>query len=200
MGTYADLRVKQGAETTRPTVTITAAGIAAILAALPGLITLFRGEPQAQETFQYLKQSSQTLIDNQHKQHDRLVRLETMMDAYSIYQRERKEDITQKLMLLMTGAIASRRSPTSASPPPVVAPAPTAAGRKPACPKKFVEVNNRCMTPAAALQLKEEELARAQALQKRDKERFQTQLKAAKKQRDTAQRPSSPQLPFQLRQ
>jgi hypothetical protein len=90
---------------------------AAIVAALPGLVTLCRGEPQAQETFEYLKKASATLIENQHQQHDRLVKLEVMLDAHSLVRREQKEDITQKLLLLMTGAIAAAK----ARPAPVVA-------------------------------------------------------------------------------
>lgn len=204
MATYADLRKKNGGGNGngRPIVTLTGAGVAAILVALPGLVTLMRGEPKAQETFEYLKKSSAVLVANQQKQHDRMIKLEATMDAYALVRREQKEDVMQKLLLLMTGAIASRHlQPKKVSTLSVLKPIVRRGSAPLRCRRGYTEEEGRCMKVKDALIAKDVKkaslnYARLKAL--KAKRHAEEALRRARDARNMAQRPASAPLPDKL--
>jgi len=195
MSTYAELRNSKPA---RMSITVTGVGITAICAALPSVVMLFRGEPQAQETFQYLKKSSAQLLENQHVQHDRLVRLESTIEAYSLVRKEQREDITQKLLLMMTGAIATRRTPAVNVPAPAPAPSVKSGGGsmdvRLRCRAGHVQEGARCVPMKQALASKEAEV---DAVIK-EKKQLKELLLHERKTRQIQQRPRGAPLPAKL--
>jgi hypothetical protein len=160
-------------------------------------VTLVRGEPQAQETFEYLKKSSKQLVVNQHKQHDRMVRLEATMDAYALVRKEQKEDVTQKLLMLMTGAIAARR----AAPRSVRVARPTASAKRPTrrCRPRYIRVDGRCMKPVDAVNAKVREVEVLRSKSLADRKQMQAQMQEARKAREVEQRPAAPPIPDELK-
>jgi hypothetical protein len=203
MANYSDLQRTIKSERHPWFATITGAGVAAVLAALPGLFTLIRGEPQAQETFKYLKQSSATLLENQQKQHDRLVKLEAVIDAYSLMRKDRKEDVTQQLLLLMTEAITSRKPGDKVTSFPI-SPISLSSSGVPVslrCRPGFVEEAGVCIRVREALNIKEaqtQQLELEHSRMTQEKRQLNDQLKRVKKRLDVKQRPTSTSIPDEL--
>jgi hypothetical protein len=207
MARYSDLQVRRRSDQPRPQITITAAGIGAILVALPGVITLFKGEPMAEETFKYLKSATKTLVDNQHKQHDRLVRLETSAEAHEAYHRDQKDTVAQKLMLIMAASLAAKTSSQRTPASPVVSVKPLHSttkrfvGPPPKCKRGYVSDEGKCVKVRAALansEKREASLRKVAAQESVEKERLKRKMLWDKYQRQSAQRPASPTFPSKL--